>query len=79
MSNLVHKEKIKLTATLCNNLAVTSVATSWFVPLVSVIGRMDRLEIKDIVVYFFSSTILGAGLFIVFGRLALRQLDKLKE
>lgn len=47
MSNLVHNERIKLTANLFNNLAVISVATGFIAPIFSIRPSATPIGFSD--------------------------------
>jgi hypothetical protein len=78
MSKLVHNEKVKLTATLLNNLAVAALTTGWLVPLINFV-RMDSPEKKDVITFSIISLCLGVGFFWVLSIRALHVLNGLIE
>jgi hypothetical protein len=81
MSKLVHNEKVKMSATLCNNLAVGFLITGWLVPMIGFIVRMGGLEVTvtDVIIFFIISNTLGVGAFWVLANRAQNTLNGLIE
>ena len=77
MSNLVHNEKMKLTATFCNNCGVAAFAAGAIIPVVS-LNHLRPPLMESVLIYVLGSVVaLILGLFCHW--LDMRYLEKLKD
>lgn len=64
MQKMAHNERVKLTATFLNNIAVGLIVGGCFIPFINSMSG-DRLFTSTIVIGFFLAEALGGGLHFV--------------